>query len=59
MLTESVSPNEARSSATRVERWSIFEIVIDGPQSRNPFIDVWLTARFENGANVYEPDGFS
>ena len=47
------SPN-----ANTVERWNRFAISLKGPQSGNPFTDVWLKAEFSNGSNQFTADGF-
>ncbi len=44
--------------AETVERWGIFEIVLKGPESGNPFLDVELSAMFKQGNRFFEPDGF-
>jgi len=46
------------SQNIQVERWNIFEIKVDGPQTGNPFVDVSLSAEFKNGAKTYSPQGF-
>ncbi|UJF35611.1 DUF5605 domain-containing protein [Paenibacillus hexagrammi] len=44
--------------ANVVERWGIFELTLDGPSSGNPYMDIQLSARFKNGLNEAEADGF-
>ena len=46
------------SQNIQVERWTIFQLKLDGPQTGNPFVDVSLTAEIKNGYNVYSPLGF-
>ncbi|MCD6290429.1 MAG: DUF5060 domain-containing protein, partial [Anaerolineae bacterium] len=41
-----------------VERWSVFELTLQGPQDGNPFLDVQLSARFRHKHRVVEVDGF-
>jgi len=41
-----------------IERWGIFEIVLNGPKDGNPFIDVTLSAVFSYQNRALEPDGF-
>jgi hypothetical protein len=48
----------AASNADTVECWSRFETSLNGPQSRNPFTDVWLKADFSDGKLKYTVDGF-
>lgn len=46
------------TNTSQVERWGIFEVVLNGPASGNPFIDVILSAQFSRQNRVLEPDGF-
>jgi hypothetical protein len=41
-----------------VEQWGIFELVLNGPETGNPFSDVTLSARFENGGRAFSIPGF-
>ncbi|MFC0680192.1 DUF5060 domain-containing protein [Lysobacter korlensis] len=41
-----------------IEQWGVFETVLDGPSSGNPFRDVALSATFSNGADEVTVDGF-
>ena len=41
-----------------VEKWGLFEESFSGPKEGNPFIDVILTAVFENEKRVVEVNGF-
>jgi hypothetical protein len=41
-----------------VERWGMYEVVLDGPQDGNPFLDVELRAQFRQGARTIEVGGF-
>jgi len=45
-------------NSQQVERWGLFEAALQGPKSGNPFMEVQLSARFECGEQVLEPDGF-
>ncbi|HZQ44604.1 MAG TPA: DUF5060 domain-containing protein [Acidobacteriaceae bacterium] len=45
-------------SAGKVERWDVFELVLDGPKEGNPFLDTWLKATFRIGARDMAVDGF-
>jgi len=38
--------------------WEVFEITLPGPDRGNPFVDVQLSARFQNGNRWVEPRGF-
>jgi hypothetical protein len=40
------------------EQWGIHEIELKGPADGNPFVDVELSARFSDGAQTVEVDGF-
>jgi hypothetical protein len=44
--------------ARAVEQWGIFELALKGPANGNPFTDVKFSARFTQGTNVVEADGF-
>ena len=48
----------AKKGKNMVERWGIFELELKGPEDGNPFLDVELSARFELGGSVLEPQGF-
>lgn len=48
----------APSPATTAEQWGVYEITLPGPAEGNPFLDVQLRARFSNGAQSIEVDGF-
>ncbi|MDQ3848915.1 MAG: DUF5060 domain-containing protein [Thermoproteota archaeon] len=48
----------AAPDADEIERWSRFEASFKGPQSGNPFTDVWLTAEFSNGHQKFNVEGF-
>lgn len=50
--------NGAKSSKTEIERWTVFELVLDGPREGNPFVDVQLSAEFTNGDTTFSPQGF-
>jgi PKD repeat protein len=41
-----------------VERWGIFELGLKGPADGNPFQDVTLSARFQQGDRAIEAKGF-
>ncbi|MBN1867482.1 DUF5060 domain-containing protein [Candidatus Sumerlaeota bacterium] len=56
--TESTPSIQAKPNAQKVERWGLFEIALEGPQTRNPFLDVRLSARFECDGHAFEPEGF-
>lgn len=46
------------ASLERVETYGVFELVLQGTDAGNPFIDLELDARFTNGAASYTPEGF-
>lgn len=49
----------ARASDTGiVEQWGIYEIALNGPTNGNPFIDVQLSAVFDNGSKQINVPGF-
>ncbi|MGC9467305.1 MAG: DUF5060 domain-containing protein [Anaerolineae bacterium] len=41
-----------------VERWSMFEVTLEGPKEGNPFLEVELSATFRHKHRVIEPEGF-
>ena len=41
-----------------VEQWGVFELALTGPTNGNPFLDVKFSARFTQGTNVVEANGF-
>ena len=47
-----------KSGRANVERWGIFEQALMGPATGNPFVDVWLRARFHKGNRTVVVDGF-
>lgn len=50
--------NAGAATAKPVERWDVFELVLNGPKEGNPFIDTWLKATFRKGARQIAIDGF-
>src|SRR5207247_8189525 len=42
----------------QVERWGTFDLALRGPKGGNPFCDVTLSARFQQGDRVVEVEGF-
>jgi hypothetical protein len=46
------------SAQVKVEKWRIYEIVLQGETKGNPFTDVQLSARFTNGDKVKDVTGF-
>jgi len=41
-----------------VPMWEVFEVSLPGPSSRNPFVEVQLTASFSLGNRAVQVDGF-
>ena len=41
-----------------VEQWGLYEIALAGPTNENPFTDVDFSARFTQGTNAVEANGF-
>ena len=45
-----------------VERWGIYEVTLNGPDTGNPFVEVDLTAEFKRRdakeGRTFEPHGF-
>lgn len=42
----------------QIHCWDIFELALAGPETGNPFRDVRLVGRFQQGARVLEAEGF-
>ena len=42
-----------------VERWGMYEVILNGPGTGNPFVDVKISAEFKhNGGRTFEVSGF-
>lgn len=53
------TPTLAQGATTaRVERWGLHELVFDGPQTGNPFVDVELAAIFKGAGRTIRVPGF-
>jgi hypothetical protein len=50
--------NSWAASSGNAEQWGIYEIQLKGPTNGNPFIDVRLSAVFNNGTRQVEVPGF-
>ncbi len=46
------------SGQIKVEKWKVFEVIIKGPSTGNPFTDVQLSADFTQGDQKVTVDGF-
>jgi uncharacterized protein DUF5060/uncharacterized protein DUF5605/uncharacterized protein DUF4038 len=46
------------AAAENVERWGVYEIVLQGPSNGNPFVDVRLSAQFRFRSRTVDVDGF-
>ena len=44
--------------AATVEQWGVFDLALNGPTNGNPFLDVKFSARFMQGTNSLEANGF-
>ena len=44
--------------AQGVERWSVYEISLNGPRDGNPFVDVQIAARFQSQQRTIDVPGF-
>src|SRR5689334_6917447 len=42
----------------KVEKWTVFELTLQGPSTGNPFMGVELLGRFSNGDKVVEQEGY-
>ena len=56
LFSAGLLPAVAQTNA--VAQWDIYEIVLNGPTNGNPFVDVQLSAVFNNGTNKVEAPGF-
>src|SRR5580765_3898017 len=50
--------NAALAHAVNVEQWGQFEVVLKGPASGNPFVEVELSATFIQGKQKVQVSGF-
>lgn len=50
-------PRQTANSGS-TEQWNIFEASFQGPQTGNPFVDVELTATFQQGDKIVKVSGF-
>lgn len=46
------------TAAQATEQWGVHEVELHGPAEGNPFVEVQLTARFNDGAQTVDVDGF-
>jgi len=47
-----------KTGGNRTERWSVYEVRLQGPEGGNPFLDVVLSAQFKYKHRVVEAEGF-
>ena len=52
------APLLAQSGGSRVERWGIYDINLEGPRDGNPFLDVQVSAEFRHEHRTVAVDGF-
>ena len=45
-------------AADSIGQWDVFEVDLNGPTNGNPFLDVTFSARFTQGTNWVEANGF-
>ncbi|TBL74540.1 DUF5605 domain-containing protein [Paenibacillus thalictri] len=50
--------NNSEQENRQIERWSLLELTIPGPDSGNPYMDVTVTAEFQHGHRIVKVDGF-
>ena len=41
-----------------VERWGMYEVILNGPDTGNPFTEIVLAAEFKKGNRTFAPQGF-
>ena len=51
-------PVISAAAIDKVERWDVFEIELKGPETGNPFTDVWVRAIFSRGETQRAAEGF-
>ncbi|WP_347304614.1 DUF5060 domain-containing protein (plasmid) [Croceibacterium sp. TMG7-5b_MA50] len=49
---------QTRAGAAQTERWGVHELVMDGPRTGNPFVDVTLSATFRREDQAITVPGF-
>ena len=57
-ITFSLANAQQKSEVNMVERWGIYEVTLNGPDTGNPFTAVELTAEFAQNGRTFEPYGF-
>ena len=50
--------NAQKLEISMIERWGIYEVTLNGPDTGNPFAEVEVTAKFEQNGRTFEPHGF-
>ena len=58
LLVLCIACSKPEVTTPTVERWDIFEITLEGPQTGNPYLEVALAAQFANGEHELEVPGF-
>jgi len=54
----SAVPAVSQAQSAETERWGLYEIVLDGPETGNPFVDIRLSATFTRGTQTVTVPGF-
>ena len=57
-ITFSLANAQQKSEVNMFERWGIYEVTLNGPDTGNPFTEVELTAEFAQNGRTFEPYGF-
>lgn len=52
-----ITPQTGRAQ-DNVEKWSVYELSLEGPSSGNPFVGTAFYAKFTKGDRTFSPDGF-
>lgn len=50
--------NAQKPEMNMIERWGIYEVTLNGPDTGNPFTEIELTAEFKQNGRIFEPQGF-
>jgi hypothetical protein len=58
VAAEAARPRIAETAHDPIRKWEVFELVLTGPSTGNPFVEVQWTATFALGHRTIAVDGF-
>ncbi len=58
LITAFLTACNTQKGIIAVEQWDVFELVLDGPSTGNPYMDIELSALFINGQESISVPGF-